>query len=84
MSASEAETIWMSRMAMNMPKTMAKKAMTSRVVTWRSPGMAEEAAGFGGTGTELAVVVAITASYTHRRGGGVEHGLKKTPAAGGS
>src|SRR5580704_17703223 len=32
-SASEAETIWMSRIAMNMPKTMARKAKTRRAVS---------------------------------------------------
>src|SRR3954464_15220856 len=30
-SESEAETIWMSRIAMNMPNTIARKAMTRRV-----------------------------------------------------
>jgi hypothetical protein len=51
MSASEAETIWISRIAMNMPKTIAKKAMTSRVVTTRSPGMPDAAGALVGTGT---------------------------------
>src|SRR6478735_8390810 len=52
-SAREAETIWMSRIAMNMPKTMQKNAKVRRRssgagfaagMAWALPGMAADAA----------------------------------------
>jgi hypothetical protein len=58
-SASEAETIWMSRIAMNMPKTIAMKAKIRRI------GMAS-AAGVAAAGMAV-VAVAMPASSTGYR-----------------
>src|SRR5256885_4411510 len=65
MSASEAETIWMSRIAMNMPSTMAMKAASLR---------ASKPANIAGASAALRLAVVLAIRPSLERGGGLGAG----------